>query len=70
MTWDIGDNGVETRASRNNEHSRYIPPYPVRKRNEILDPLMKGKDGANPPMGVINRLHEPPGSQSSGGVMR
>jgi hypothetical protein len=38
VTWDI--NGIETRtiASRNCEHSTYVPPYPTRRRAEFLSP--------------------------------
>jgi len=68
VTWSLGPQGVETHASRNTEHSPYVPPYPTRRRNEILDPLAKGKRGAAPPLGdAQTRLFEPPASQDSRG---
>jgi hypothetical protein len=39
VTWSIGPNGAETTASRNTEHSVYVPPYPARRRAEFLRPI-------------------------------
>lgn len=38
ITWEFGEGGISTTISRNTEHSLYIPPYPVRRRNEFLSP--------------------------------
>lgn len=36
VTWSIGSNGATTRASRNSEHSVYVPEYRKRRRQETL----------------------------------
>ena len=37
-TWEVGENGPKTVASRNSEHSIWVPPYPARRRAEFLRP--------------------------------
>lgn len=37
VTWEIGDNGARTTASRRMEHAEFYPPYPVRRRRENLE---------------------------------
>jgi hypothetical protein len=39
VTWEIGPGGAKTTASRNTEHSLYVPPYPKRRRAEFLQSL-------------------------------
>jgi len=69
VTWSIGERGAETQASRNTEHSKYIQPYFVRRKNEAMDAIVKGKNGAQPPnSGPLSRLYDPPPSQ--GGAKR
>jgi hypothetical protein len=38
VTWEVGGGGARTVASRNSEHSIYVPPYPARRRAEFLAP--------------------------------
>jgi len=73
VTWRVGG-GSTTQASRNSEHSRVIPPFPQRMRNAALEPIVKGKKGANPPFqgiaedpgpGGMVPLHLPPAAQQS-----
>ncbi len=37
VTWEVGESGARTTASRNGEHATYIPPYPARLRLEYLN---------------------------------
>jgi hypothetical protein len=37
-TWTVGPQGAETTISRNTEHHIYVPPYPERRRQEMLPP--------------------------------
>lgn len=36
VTWEVGPQGATTVASRNTEHHLKIPPYPQRRRQELL----------------------------------
>jgi hypothetical protein len=36
VTWSVGPQGATTQASRNTEHSLWVPPYPDRRRAEYL----------------------------------
>jgi hypothetical protein len=36
VTWEVGGSGASTKASRNSEHSIYVPPYRARRRAEFL----------------------------------
>ena len=38
VSWEVGGNGASTTASRNTEHSPYVPPFPARRRAEFLSP--------------------------------
>lgn len=38
VTWECGPDGCFTVASRNSEHSIFMPPYPARRRAENLPP--------------------------------
>lgn len=51
VTWEVGENGVQTTASRNSEHSLFVPNYPARRRIEFLAPAQRWnlEIGANPP---------------------
>jgi hypothetical protein len=43
VTWEVGDGRpVQTTASLNCEHSDWVPPYPVRRRAEVLPPVLAG----------------------------
>jgi hypothetical protein len=51
VTWSVGGGGpARTTASRNTEHSVYVPPYPARRRAEFLRPakMLKLQDAAAP----------------------
>lgn len=39
LTWSFDEGGCKTVASRNTEHSVYVPPYPARRRAEFLQSL-------------------------------
>jgi hypothetical protein len=41
ITWEVGGNGALTTASRNTEHSIWVPPYPARRRAEFLRPAQQ-----------------------------
>jgi len=41
VTWSLGPDGCSTTASRNTEHSLWVPPYPARRRVEFLDPVRR-----------------------------
>lgn len=41
VTWEFGEQGCRTIASRNTEHQVYVPPYPARRRAEFLRPAME-----------------------------
>lgn len=41
-SWEIGESGCMTKASRNTEHDLWIAPYPARRRAELLDPIAGG----------------------------
>jgi hypothetical protein len=36
VTWTVGPGGASTTASRNAEHHVWVPPYPARRRAELL----------------------------------
>mgnify|MGYP007005598361 CR=1 FL=1 len=36
ITWTVGEGGCETQVSVNHEHNTAIPPYPARRRAELL----------------------------------
>lgn len=42
VTWEVGESGISTKASRNTEHDIWIPPYPARRRAELLAPIAGG----------------------------
>jgi hypothetical protein len=43
ITWTVGEDGASTTASRNTEHSIWIPNFPARRRAEYqLAPLNTG----------------------------
>ena len=47
VSWEVGEGGVSTTASRNEEHSIWVPPYPARRRAEKLPtPLVQRVDMA------------------------
>jgi hypothetical protein len=47
VTWSIGGGKKSsTTASRNCEHSTYLPPYPARRRAELLRPANQRDEGA------------------------
>lgn len=48
VTWSFDENGIETTASRNSEHSSTFLPYPARRRIERLDPVLSGDRGFLP----------------------
>lgn len=54
VTWTISD-GCMTEASRNTEHSIYVAPYPVRRRDEYLAPVARqAPTSVSPPVfGVL-----------------
>jgi hypothetical protein len=60
VTWEIGPNGASTTASRNTEHSLYVPPYPARRRAEFLRPAQQAalQQAANP-QDLGRSLHSP-----------
>lgn len=39
VTWQFGDDGCSTTASRNTEHEVNVPPYPARRRRELLNAI-------------------------------
>ena len=42
VTWEVGDGRpVQTTASLNCEHSDWVAPYPVRRRAELLPPVLQ-----------------------------
>lgn len=41
-TWEVGEGGIMTKASRNTEHDLWIPRYPTRRRAELLAPIAGG----------------------------
>ncbi len=41
VTWDIGMNGVTTRASKNSEHAHWLPDYPERLKLESQAPAQR-----------------------------
>jgi hypothetical protein len=40
VTWTFGERGCTTMAGRNTEHSIYVPPYPARRREELLPSVL------------------------------
>lgn len=42
VTWSVGVGGIRTTASRNGEHSPYVPPLAKRRKAENLNPDPKG----------------------------
>lgn len=41
VSWEVGKGGPITRISRNNEHDPFVAPYGERRRQEMLDDLLK-----------------------------
>lgn len=64
ITWEFGDSGCSTVASRNTEHNVYVPPLAARRRAEFLAPVADGI-----PMGRIgSRIASPGVAFPDGGV--
>ena len=62
VTWQVGDGRkCSTIASRNSEHSTYLPPYPARRRAEVLRAISNNPYSNRDP--DIN-LGDEPGEQS------
>lgn len=40
VTYSVGEGGAETVASRNMEHATWLPPFPERRRREMLAPAV------------------------------
>jgi hypothetical protein len=49
ITWTVGA-GSKTVVSRNSEHSKFGNRYPQRQKMAAMDPIVKGKNGSNPPL--------------------
>jgi hypothetical protein len=54
VSWEVGDNGVSTTASRNSEHSIWVPPYPARRRAENLPAPLAQRVPMAPPGGPVS----------------
>jgi hypothetical protein len=63
VTWSVGSSGCTTQASRNSEHSRVIPPLPVRVRNGLLEMQRPERRGAQPGGQVPAMLDGLPGTE-------
>lgn len=62
VTWTIqGGEGCMTQASRNSEHSIYVPPYPTRRRAESLNPAANGAGAQDGPPKTYEMRGDPGG---------
>ncbi len=68
VTYEVGPNFATTTASRNTEHSLWVPPYPARRRAEFLRPAQQAAiEAAVNPNNLGGSLHTPnPESGSTG----
>lgn len=65
ITWEVGDGGATTTASLNFEHNTSVPPYPQRRRDEML----RAAVGPGGFLGQIGnrQAHQPVPFQKPGG---
>lgn len=66
VTWNVdSDSGCSTTASRNTEHSYYVPPYPARRRIEGLTGLARNIYEASRRGDIGRNLYTPVGGSLS-----